>query len=298
MPTLLLTGATGFLGRHIARAAPEGWTVHPLPRAASPWTAASFAQAIEAIRPEAILHAAGSVGTSGRACFEANTILAAELLEAVAKHPTPTILIGSAAEYGHVPPDAQPVQETHPCAPTTPYGIAKYAQTLLATAVAARGLPVLVARLFNPVGPGMPAALALPSFARRIAQAEPGGTIRTGDLSAARDFIHIDEATRLIWALLRSSPWPYPVVNIGSGQAYTLQSLLDGLLHASGKPLSATADPALARPGDMPTLTGSTARLQAMGLTPAKPNFANLLPLLIEEASSPSPLAGEGRGEG
>src|SRR5947199_4244105 len=67
-------------------------------------------------------------GVSNYASFEANAILAGELLAAVADASAPVrvILVGSAAEYGIVPASAA-VPETHPCAPRTEYGVAKYA---------------------------------------------------------------------------------------------------------------------------------------------------------------------------
>ena len=149
---LLLTGATGFLGRHIVAAATD-WTVTRFTRAPvcsaadelalgpAPWTRADFSRALEIGRPDVVIHCAGAIQSSDvRACFDTNTVLAAELLGAAvaASRPPRVILVGSAAEYGIVPADAQPVAETYPCAPLTDYAIAKYAQSLLGFAAAKR----------------------------------------------------------------------------------------------------------------------------------------------------------------
>ena len=299
---LLLTGATGFLGRHVAAAA-RGHTViratrsghaadaGELPMGGAPWTRAAFASALRAARPEIVVHCAGATHAGdGRATFEANTVLAAELLAAAAAHvPVPRVmLIGSAAEYGFVPEDAQPVSEARACAPRNDYAVAKHAQTLLGLAAAMRGQPVLVVRLFNPVGRGMPAGLALPSFASRVAQDK--GVMRVGDLSARRDFIDVTEAARLLVALAEQATWPWPLVNLCSGQAYRLGDLLDALIAASGNVTRIETDPALVRSGDMPILVGSTARLQEFGLVPQAPRFEHLLPELLVEASRRTPL--------
>jgi nucleoside-diphosphate-sugar epimerase len=295
---LLLTGATGFLGRHVVAAATD-WTVTRVTRALtasspdevalgpSAWTRRHFAAALDTARPDVVLHCAGAASSRDvRACMDTNAILAAELLGAAAalREPPRVILVGSAAEYGIVPADAQPVAETHPCAPRTDYAVAKCAQSLLGFAAAMRGQQVLVARLFNPVGVGMPSGLALPSFARRIVAAGPGAVMLVGDLSAERDFLDVEEAARLLLALAAMSHWPWRVVNICSGRTYRLGDLLEGLITASGVRVRIESDSSLMRPGDMPRLTGSTERLRSVGLAPQHPNFATLLPRLLAEA--------------
>lgn len=298
---LLLTGATGFLGRHVGAAAPDGTVIRvtrAMPPAGGdevalgpgPWTRADFRRALSEARPDVVLHCAGATHSpDARACFASNAALAADLLGAVveARSSTRVILIGSAAEYGIVPAPSQPVRENHPCLPRSDYGVAKHAQSLLGLAAAAQGVPVLVARLFNPVGPGMPPGLALPSFARRIVQLEPRQPLRVGNLFVERDFIDVAEASRLLLALARMPDWPWPVVNLCSGRAYRLRDLLDGLLAAHGAQVSVLSDPALVRSGDMTVLIGCTERLKALGLAPKAPDFSALLPRLLEEARAP-----------
>lgn len=297
---LLLTGATGFLGRHVYAAASNETVIRvtraippaggdEIPLGSAPWTRADFRRALAEARPDVVLHCAGATHSpNARACFASNSALAADLLGALVEARTSTrvILIGSAAEYGFVSARSQPVRESHPCLPRSDYGVAKHAQSLLGLAAAAQGVPVLVARLFNPVGLGMPPGLALPSFARRIVRLEQGQSLRVGDLSAERDFIDVAEASRLLLALARMPDWPWPVVNLCSGQAYRLRDLLDGLLAAHGAQVSVLPDPALVRSGDMPVLIGCTERLRAMGLAPQAPDFSALLPRLLEEAGA------------
>jgi GDP-4-dehydro-6-deoxy-D-mannose reductase len=282
MPTLL-TGATGFIGRNILAANPA---IIPAPRR---WTAETIRATLDQTEPTTIIHAAGLTHAADpETLLAANTYPAATLLAAAAARPTHPriILIGSAAEYGFVKPADQPVNESHPCAPQTPYAIAKHAQTELGLAARAAGHPILIARLFNAVGPHMPPHLALPAFARRIAQAPPGGTIRTGDLTAARDFIAVAEAVRLLLALAALPNWPDPIINICSGTTHRLADLLAQMIALNATPLHTETDPSLLRPGDMPSLAGSTARLKSWGLTPAPPDFTTILPALLAEARS------------
>lgn len=302
---LFITGAGGFLGRHVlaspaaagctllrASRALRAATAGEVPLGPGPWSRGDFARGLAAAQPDVVMHLAGATGsTDRRGCFEANTILAAELLAAVAdmSQPPRVVLVGSAAEYGFVPATGQPVAETHLCRPVTDYGIAKYAQTLLGLAAAARGLPVLVARLFNPVGVGMPSHLALPSFAQQLGRAmESAPVIRTGNLDVSRDFLDVEEAARLLLALAMRGDWPWPVVNLCSGRSYRLRDLLDGLIAASGVSARIEVSSALLRPGEMPELVGSTRRLRDIGLEPRAPDFDALLPRLLTEVRGAS----------
>jgi GDP-4-dehydro-6-deoxy-D-mannose reductase len=298
---VLLTGSSGFLGRHIlaspaaagvkfvrATRASEARSEDEVALGSRPWGQAEFERALAVSRAEVVLHCAGAThGKEPGLLFKANTLPAASLLAAVSKMADPprVILIGSAAEYGFVDPDALPVGEDHPCQPRSEYGIAKYAQTLLGLAAAERGMPVLTARLFNPVGLGMPPGLALPSFARRIAAApDRDGVISVGDMEARRDFIDVAEAARILLALARAPYWPWPVVNLCSGKAFNLGALLDSMIAVSGLKLQVMIDPNLSRPGDMRMLVGSTERLSKLHVAPAAPDFDRLIPQLLAEA--------------
>jgi nucleoside-diphosphate-sugar epimerase len=294
---LLVTGATGFLGRHVV-AASAAHTVFRMTRSrapesqdeiafgASPWTLTEFTRAFAICAPDVVFHCAGDTRDwNVRACFEANTVLAAELLKAVAAvpHPPRVILIGSAAEYGLVPEHSQPVKETWPCMPNTHYGVAKLAQTQLALSAVRRGLPVLVARLFNPVGAGLPSHLALPSFASQIVRLGSRRALRVGDLSARRDFIDVEEAARLLLELAALPNWQWPLVNLCSGKAYRIGTILDELVAISGVGVRIKASPALMRPDDNAVLVGDTTRLKSVNLFPAAPDFSILLPRLLSD---------------
>ena len=133
---ILVTGGSGFVGRNVVAAAvSRGWAVMRMSRNASAqdpgelamgperWSRETFSAAIEAARPDAVLHLAGAtVAVGHRELFEANALLSAIAgLDA----PPRTILVGSAAEYGFVPESEQPAAERRPCLPVSNYGISK-----------------------------------------------------------------------------------------------------------------------------------------------------------------------------
>lgn len=296
MRRALLTGATGFIGRHLmGQLRTEGWQVVGAVRAApdsapdgmlgmgpGPWDTATFAAALSQVRPDVVFHMAGLTWADSPAAFyAANVQLAAHLLDAVAASRTPpaVVLAGSAAEYGHVPESLLPVREDAPCNPVTHNGISKHAQTLLGLAHARAGLRVLVARIFNPVGAGMPRRLALASFARQLREGCESLTV--GDLGVARDFIHVTEVARLIAALASRQEAYGGVFNICSGEAFQLRPLVQQMIRLSGRPVRLDVSPALLRPGEMQQFRGSVDRLTAAGLSVQVPDFSRILPELL-----------------
>ena len=93
--------------------------------------------------------------------------------------------------YGLVPEADQPIPEERPLAPANPYAMSKAAAERLV--VAAGGV---VARSFNLAGPGQAESFALPAFARQLAAISAGANedvLRVGNLSARRDFVHVDD---------------------------------------------------------------------------------------------------------
>ena len=292
MKRALVTGATGFLGRAIVdRLAIDGWHVVRAVRRSmgcllppdielgpGPWNVETFTSAIAVAKPDVVFHLAGTVGPVRSAeMYAVNTVLAANLLDAVsaATLKPAVVLIGSAAEYGNVMAEHLPVQEDGPCHPISDYGISKYAQTLLGIARARVGAAVLVARIFNPLGVGMPVSLALANFADQLKCGS--GRLLVGDLDIERDFISVAEAARLTVSLASDRRNFGQVYNICSGGAVPLRMLVDALIKLNGLPVEVIVDQQRLRPGEMRVLYGATDRLRAAGLKPKLPDFAKLL---------------------
>jgi GDP-4-dehydro-6-deoxy-D-mannose reductase len=287
----LVTGATGFLGRHVldrlaalgieawtlGRRAPAGQdTAHAL-ALADPGDQAGIRAALDAARPDLVLHLAGSTDASciGR-LYRVNTLFAVHLCQAaLAQEERPRVLLlGTAAEYGPVPEDALPVTEETPCRPAGAYGISKLAQSLHGLDFAAAGLPVVVARLYNAIGHGMPEHLALGSFARQIAAMGPaGGTLVTGDLEVERDFVTARDAARIL-VELAALPEVTGVVDLCSGQPTNLRRLVEAMVAAAPCPVAMRTDPARRGVTALRRHYGAGARLRALGLLPPPPDPA------------------------
>jgi GDP-4-dehydro-6-deoxy-D-mannose reductase len=282
-----VTGASGFIGGHLsAELTRDGWEVIKGRRGGGACGAEWMLADLRDAAPDVLFHMAGLTHAKEAAQFyEANVALSARLLDAAASlsRPPVVVLAGSAAEYGWVPPQAMPVNEAQFCRPVTDYAISKHAQTQMALARAAAGSRVIVARIWNPVGPEMSRQLALGAFAAEIA-AMPvaGGALHVGNLDVARDFIDVREAARL---LVARRPEAFgQVVNVCSGRSWKLRALVDRMIALTGRPVALVADPSRMRQREPAALYGDATRLRQFGLEPAPPDFDAILPALLGNA--------------
>lgn len=293
MPGFLISGAGGFIGtaltallRHrggrVATIGTRGDTrAGHFAVAPGRWGVADWVDALDRVRPARVFHLAGATQGSPDELHAVNVELARALFAAlrITGLRPDLILAGSAAEYGAAVVDGVPVCEDVPCAPVTPYGRAKLAQTEAALAFGAEtGLRVLVARIFNPIGPGLPRHLALGDFAGQIAAiGREGGTLRTGDIEVCRDILHVDDLAAAL-ATLAANPEARGVVNLCTGVPTRLRDLVESMIAASGKPIAIVPDPARLRGGERRVVVGSPAALTALG--------ANLAPRDLRVAAA------------
>ena len=250
---VLVTGAAGFVGRHLCAYLQRRRNVSivaadllPTPIGGGVTVVRADVGARRAVadllrehRPTHIVHLAGGRSRGSLAAvLRANLRPTVTLLEGAREYaPGAVVLVvGSAAEYGHVPRRSRPVAEDFTCAPTTPYGLAK----LLGTQVALHhwrryGLRVVVVRPFQLLGAGIGSDLAPGAFATQIRAAVARGrrVVRVGNLDAGRDFVDVGDAVRALWCLCRR-PAPGEIFNVCSGAATPMRTLLGMMLVAAG----------------------------------------------------------------
>jgi GDP-4-dehydro-6-deoxy-D-mannose reductase len=178
--------------------------------------------------------------------------------------PPRLIFIGSSEIYG--PPQALPMTEDHAVNPATAYAISKAAADHYCAYLSRiRALDIVRMRPFNHAGPGQADSYVLSSFARQVAEIEAGfrpPVLETGNLEAARDFLHVDDVLRAYEAAALQAPGR-EAFNVCSGQAQRIQSALDQFLAMSSATIEVRHDPARMRPSDVPEVCGSSAKLTA-----------------------------------
>jgi len=301
MRRAIVTGAEGFLGRHLVRELRQhGVHVTALGRLPAneacyvamgdaPWPSSRLAAVIESAEPDVIFHLVGGLAGSAAELELLNVGVATSVMQSVTDiqaHPL-LVFCGSAAEYGSATLDGMPASEMAVCTPSNAYGASKLAQTRAALTFAERtGTPVLIARIFNPIGPGMPPYLALGDFARQIASLHNGhGTLHTGNLRIFRDFLDVDLVVGTM-RRLASNPHARGVINVCSGEATELQMLVDRLIRTSGKTVTIEMNSSRLRPGELKTVVGSTELLRKFGAAPPASDYGNVIARIWRDAEA------------
>lgn len=277
----LITGATGFVGRHLAAALQSaGHSVIGLARngGACPFPlftldlgdAAATERAVREARPDWVFHLAGyaSAGQSFRepaAAWAGNLSASLSLYEAVlGSGLRPRILhVSSGLVYGDA--GDEPLTEDAALRPASPYAASKAAADLLAyQQTRSPGLDVVRVRPFNQVGPGQSAEYAAANFARQVAAAEVGlqpPVIVTGDLAGRRDLTDVRDMVRAYVRLLEVGRTG-EVYNAGSGTTVVMRDVASRLAAMSRVSVTVEerADPA--RAGDTAVSRADTSKLR------------------------------------
>ena len=292
--TILVTGARGFAGGHlldrladraplVAWYRPEG--KQPDPQRHIDWRPVDLMDAGEVERafheaaPTHVFHVAGapqvsSSFTSMLPHLRTNVLGTHNLLEAMRRSARAcrVLVVSSSQVYQN---SDDPITENAPLVPSTPYGLSKLAQDLLAErAYQDDELDVVIARPFNHAGPRQSADFVVSSFARQIAMIEEGlapPELRVGNLDARRDMTDVRDVVDAYVLLMASAP-PGRPFNICSGRAWKVRDLLDELLHFARVQIQVSVDEARLRPVDVPVVQGDASRIRAeLGWAPKIP---------------------------
>jgi GDP-4-dehydro-6-deoxy-D-mannose reductase len=270
---VLITGAAGFAGRHLAgHLRAEGHDVVGVGRAPEApvdheYVTVELCDA-DATRdvfanagPDWVVHLAAdaSVAASWNAphrTIRNNLETTMNVLDAA--RGCRVLLAGSGEIYG--PPRELPVTEDHPLAPQNPYAASKAAIDMFAAFYP--GAPIRT-RAFNHFGPGQTDQYVVASFARQIAEAERRGdesvTVRTGELRARRDFTDVRDVVRAYVLLLEHGETG--AYNICSGVSRSAADILAALAAESPLEVDWETDPGRLRQNEVMEIRGSRDKL-------------------------------------
>ena len=269
MGASFVTGATGFVGRHLIEALDDAQVVAPSRDALDLLDAGAVLAAVAEAAPTTVFHLAAqaSVGRSWREparALQENIAMTVNVLEAVrVEAPGAAVVVASSGEiYG--PPERLPVDEEAPLRPQNPYAVSKAACDLLARQYAdAHGLQIVCLRAFNQAGPGQSSEYVVGTIAEQVAAAErrgdPEAVVETGNPDSRRDFIDVRDAARAYVAAAAAAPGAY---NVCSGKAVSVRDLVELAAEGARLPVRHVVRTDRMRRHDVPEVRGSAARLE------------------------------------
>ena len=303
----LVTGCNGFVGRTlISRLQAADYEVRGVDRADStdalPAAAyvsgdltdsAFVASLLDSSTPDCIVHLAAQ--SSVRRSFDEpaktlsdGTLPALHILDHLRTSDSEArvLLVGSADEYGVVPPEKMPIPETHPVNPASPYALAKAIQNHYGVMYyALYGVDTVMTRSFNHTGPGQRDDFVLANFARQVAEIklrrrEP--VMEVGDLEIRRDFLDVRDVCDAYVSLLEDGRSGV-TYNVCSGHSHRIRDLLDHLCKLAGVKVAIRVDKERLRPVDMPDLCGDASRIGAHTGWTATLNIEETLQAMLED---------------
>lgn len=191
------------------------------------------------------------------------------VLDACRKAGAKMVHVSTSEVYGTNQNPGEPMDEDHPLlGQAGTYAVSKVCADLLCRmAYMTEGQDVVVLRPFNQVGPGQSKEKLFPRF---IGQALRGDPLTIyGDGLQSRDYVHVDDTARAIWAARNLDAGT--VCNIATGEHHTVKAIAERIIDACGGRTTATHVHTEARPAEVRELLGDASKLK--GLTGWEPRY-------------------------
>ena len=314
MRRAFITGTAGFIGFHLAELLlQEGWEVagfdgmtdyydvalkrrrHEMLSQHARFTATeamledmdALSRAVEAARPDVIVHLAGQAGVrysleKPRSYIDANIVGTFNVMECARAAEVAHLLMASTSSvYGAN--TEMPYAETQKAdTQLTIYSATKKANEAMGHSWAhINGLPITAFRFFTVYGPWGRPDMALFKFTRGILEGQPIDIYNNGDMW--RDFTYVADLVRSIRALIDAVPGgeetrvphdslspvaPFRIVNIGNADKVRLLDFVDAIETALGRKAIRNYMPM--QTGDVPATWADTTLLH--NLTGTRPH--------------------------
>lgn len=298
--TCLVTGATGFIGRHlVALLAAAGVQAHALSRSgrAVPGARHNWVCRLDdedevrgvmaEVRPAVVFHLASQVTGARDAAqvlptFRDNLQSTLNLLQAALDHGRPRVVLAGSME--------EPDLATGDCTPCSPYAASKVAAGLYARMFRnLYDLDVRMARIFMVYGPGAQDEKKLVPFLIRSLRAGMSPPMSSG--SRPVDWVYVEDVARGLMAMAESpDPDPSPV-DLGSGVATTVRAMGESLQTLVGGPGAIGFGALPDRPLETIRLAAPARTFARIGWSPTVPLDEGLRRTLAWFDANPAPTA-------
>ena len=298
------TGGAGFIGVHLVKTlCREGHEVQvidnlsiggaerldglPVARldVADIRDAEAIRKALEDFRPVAVVHLAAIhfIPYCDAHPLEALDVnvqgTAVVVREAIGAGVSRMVAASSLAVY---PPRHEKHQESDALGPMDIYGYSKWQAELVVRHDASEyGLHCAIARIANVYGPRETNPHVIP---RIVDQLKSGEELKLGNLDSRRDYVYVEDVAEAMASLATGVSPCTGVFNLSTGQAHSVQNLLDEIGELLDRPIRARCLESLLRPVDRPMLRADASRLTAAtGWTPRFTLREGLMGLLLAE---------------
>lgn len=266
---VLVTGGTGFMGRHLVRALHArgddviviGRRAYPGPVPGLPATISYrtgdvtnswfMDQLVGETKPDVVFHLASSVNVSRDLDaideqVESTQMSAVHVGRACLTHGVGRLVhVGTCEEYGNGP---APFRETQDPAPVSPYSAAKVAATAFVRMLCSSfGLRAVIVRPFLTYGPEQESNLLIPALIR---SALAGRDFPMTGGEQTREFNYIDD---IIDGFLRAAEAPAVeglTINLGCAEPRRIRDVAQQVLDLMGNPVRAEFGKLAYRPGE------------------------------------------------
>ena len=258
---LLLTGADGFTGVHLTRAAKAaGYEVFAL--SGELQDLANVDTQIKAISPTHVIHLAGIshvTGDDALAYYDVNLLGSLNLLQALTKldqPPKKVILASSANVYGNNP--HSPISEQAPPAPVSHYAMSKLAMEYLSQPFLSQ-LPIVITRPFNYTGVGHADHFVIPKIVDHFKR--KAKLIELGDIDVLREYNDVRDICHMYIKLLDLGQGG-KAYNLATGREHCLREVIRVLVQISGHRMEVVINSQFLRENEITRLCGDTQLLE------------------------------------
>jgi GDP-4-dehydro-6-deoxy-D-mannose reductase len=238
-PEVILTGASGFIGRALyRRLMAEGREVLALSRADGDITDPNFWDSLPSARVIVHLAASSYVPDSWKVPADflvANVVGTQHALDWCGRRGA-RMVFSSAYVYGI--PESLPVSESSPVRPNNPYALSKYmGEQCCEFSSRYLGVDVTALRVFNVFGHGQRQEFLFPTLIRQLTSSQ----ILVKDLAPRRDYVYLPD---VIEAFVRALDVPqgFSLMNIGSGKSHSVADIVASLQKVTGTNLPVVSE--------------------------------------------------------
>jgi len=224
---------------------------------------------LDKLKPSYIFHLAGTIYSNNwDELFQNNVNKTKCLIDMIMKSKilSRIIIPGSAAEYGSIPTKYLPVIETQVPNPVTLYGLSKVFQTNIAKYYAAKGMDIVIGRLFNFIGKGASERLAIGAFAQQLMKINKfkskRNIIRVGNIDSKRDFLDIEDICSGLIAIAQKGKRG-EIYNICSGSSISMKNILKMMIDRNHQKIKVLVDHNRIKKNDIKNIYGSNQKIQS-----------------------------------